>query len=161
MKRGRFPAGQAGSFIVRRAALSDANAIARLCSESMGYPSSPEEVGERLQALLPEQGQCMLVAEAGGKVVGCLHACDYQVLYAPPMKNILALAVLPDCRRRGIAAALMEEMERWAKETGARAVRLVSGESRAGAHAFYRAQGYTGEKRQLNFKKNLAEEKGQ
>lgn len=155
MEKGQSPAGQAEPVIVRRAALSDAAAFARICSESMGYPTSPEEAGERLRALLPEQGQCILAAEIKGEVVGYLHACDYQALYTPPMKDILGLAVSPDFRRRGIAAALMGEMERWAVETGAAAVRLVSGESRTGAHAFYRAQGYIGDKRQLNFKKPL------
>ena len=138
---------------VRPAGISDAAAIAALCSESMGYPAPEQEVRGRLQALLQDGAQCILVAEAGGETIGYIHACDYQVLYAPAMKNILGLAVSPAFRRRGAASALLAAVEDWARQTGAEAIRLVSGESRTGAHAFYRSQGYTGEKRQLNFKK--------
>ena len=46
-------------------------------------------------------------------------------------------------------------VEQWASETGAAGVRLVSGGSRADAHAFYRHCGYVDGKEQLNFKKML------
>ena len=141
---------------VRPARLTDAQVIADLCTGCMGYPTTQQEVEGRLQLLLKEAACCILVAEIQGRAVGYIHACNYQTLYTPSLKNILGLAVFPDCRRMGAASALLAAVERWAQETGAAAVRLVSGEGRTGAHAFYRAQGYSGEKRQLNFKKPVA-----
>lgn len=154
-----MPDKETGAFsapwVLRRARASDAPALAQLCSGSMGYAAGEGQVRRRLEGLLPDDSQLLLVAEAQGRVVGYLHAQSYQVLYAPAMKNILGLAVLPQWRRRGIASALLTAAEEWARGTGAEAVRLCSGEERAGAHAFYRARGYRCDKRQLNFKKQL------
>ena len=62
------------------------------------------------------------------------------------------------CRRQGVGRALLAAGEAWARSQGAEAMRLVSGESRKGAHAFYASLGYTGNKLQRNFKKNLTQE---
>ncbi len=43
--------------------------------------------------------------------------------------------------------------EDWAKASGAAGVRLPSGETRVGAHAFYRSLGYAGTNMQLNLRK--------
>ena len=53
----------------------------------------------------------------------------------------------------GIGRRLLEAVEEWARAEGCAGVRLVSGASREGAHAFYRSCGYDGGKKQLNFKK--------
>lgn len=49
----------------------------------------------------------------------------------------------------------MEAAENWAKEIGAKGVRLNSGASRTEAHAFYRHIGYTSEKQQIRFLKEF------
>jgi len=49
----------------------------------------------------------------------------------------------------------MEVMEDWARVKGVSAVRLVSGESRTGAHDFYARRGYVARKSQVNFSKEL------
>lgn len=85
--------------------------------------------------------------------MGYVHLADYDLLYADHMKNIMGIAVDPSCRRLGIGKKLLEAGESWAKETGADGVRLVSGETRTGAHALYRSLGYEGNKMQLNLKK--------
>ena len=90
---------------------------------------------------------------ADGRVAGYLHLCDYDLLYAPPLKNVLGIAVASRFRRQGIGRALLQAGEDWARRTGAAGVRLVSGASRTGAHAFYRRCGYGGVKQQINFKK--------
>lgn len=71
------------------------------------------------------------------------------------MKNIMGIAVSSDHRRGGVGKALMSAVEKWAAETGAEAIRLNSGKTREGAHAFYRGIGFEGDKEQLNFKKYL------
>lgn len=140
---------------IRAAVPSDSDDICRLNGEELGYPYPPEKTREKLARLLESGSDRILVAVGDGRVVGYVHACDYDVLYAPHMKNIMGIAVSYDFRRRGAGKALISAVEQWAKESGAAGIRLVSGKSREGAHAFYRGIGFTGGKEQLNFKKLL------
>ena len=140
---------------IREARLSDCAAIARLNREEMGYDYPEEQTREKLRACLANPAHKVLVAEGGGEVLGYLHLADYDVLYFPHLKNVLGLAVSHRCRRQGAGKALLAAGEAWARETGAAGVRLVSGEERKGAHAFYQSQGYRGNKLQRNFKRTL------
>ena len=139
--------------IVRTATAADAEALAILNREEMGYDYTPEATAEKLELLLNDGKNGIFVAELDGQVVGYVHLNDYDLLYMPPMKNIMGIAVSKDHRRQGIGRLLLEAAERWARESGAAGVRLVSGETRVGAHAFYRALGYQGSKMQLNLSK--------
>ncbi len=141
---------------IRPARLSDAEAIARLCSDDLGYACTASFVRRKLAAALENPCARVFVAEAGGAVAGYIHAADYDVLYFDTMKNVLGLAVSADYRRQGIGTALLGAVEAWARETGACGVRLNSGMTRTGAHDFYRRNGYTGEKAQMRFIKTLA-----
>ena len=132
-------------FEIRPARPQDAEAIARLSREALGYDCTAALVLQKLRAALKN----------GGAVAGYIHAADYDVLYCDTMKNVLGLAVSADCRRRGIGTALLGAVENWARETGVRFIRLNSGMTRAGAHDFYRQNGYTEEKAQLRFIKPL------
>lgn len=138
---------------LRDAVPGDAQALAALNEIAMGYAYPPEKTAGKLASLLADGRNKILVAELGGKLVGYLHLVDYDVLYADHMKNIMGIAVDPACRRKGIGAKLLAAGEAWARAQGAEGIRLNSGESRTVAHAFYRSQGYTGSKMQLNLKK--------
>lgn len=140
---------------IRDAVCGDAPAIFHLNTVAMGYDYPQEETGRKLAALLADGRNKILVAEMAGKLVGYLHLVDYDVLYAEHMKNVMGIAVDPDCRRLGIGQALLTAGERWAKGNGGAGIRLVSGEERTGAHQFYQAMGYVCGKRQLNFKKTF------
>ena len=140
-------------FTIRLCEATDAMGIWALNREEMGYEFSPEETLENLRRLLDRETDRIFVAVASGTVAGYIHACDYDLLYAPHMKNIMGIAVSARYKRRGIGRALLGAVEDWARETGAAGVRLVSGKTRTGAHAFYHCCGYTGEKEQLNLKK--------
>ena len=141
--------------ILRNAMVSDAQALAKLNREEMGYDFPVEETGKKLQASLENPEKKILVAEIQGRVVGYVHLESYDVLYAPHMKNVMGIAVAGEFRRQGVGKALLTAGETWARETGAVAVRLVSGDARKDAHAFYQSLGYTGNKLQRNFKKML------
>ena len=142
-------------FHIRTALPSDYPAIYQLNKEEMGYDYPLEETKAKLAALLQQEGDQIFVAVAKGLVVGYLHLRDYDVLYAPHMKDVMGIAVSSRYQRMGIGRALLETGEKWAIQNGAKAIRLVSGEERTGAHAFYRRCGYTSNKSQINFRKYL------
>lgn len=144
-----------GNVVIRDALPGDAAALARLNRVAMGYDYPEGKTARQLDKLLNSGRDKILVAELEGQVAGYLHLVDYDLLYYDPMKNIMGIAVGPEYRRMGIGRALLQAGEAWAKADGAAGVRLVSGESRVGAHAFYRACGYEGSKMQLNLKKPL------
>ena len=138
---------------IRGGVVEDAAALAKLNREELGYDYPEAKTWEHLEALLQDPSHKILVAEIGEQVVGCLHLERYDLLYADPMVNVMGIAVSSACRRQGVGSALLAAGEEWARSMGAAAVRLVSGESRKGAHAFYQNLGYQGNKLQRNFKK--------
>lgn len=142
-------------FQIREGREADAPAICVLNREALGYDYPLENTEKKLRAILKSEADRIFVAEAENTVIGYVHACDYEVLYAPHMKNIMGIAVRRAYQRQGIGKALLEQVEIWAKETNAKGVRLVSGSTRKDAHSFYRRLGYSGGKEQLNFKKYL------
>ncbi len=139
--------------IIREAVQSDAQSIWQLNCDGMGYSYPLDSTRENLENLMQSASDKIFVAVMGNQVVGYVHANDYQLLYAPHMKNIMGIAVNKDYQHRGIGSALLRQVEHWARQTGAAGVRLVSGATRSGAHAFYHQCGYTGDKAQLNLKK--------
>ena len=143
------------NYIIRECRIEDAAAIQRINAEDLGYDYSPEETKGKLTVLLASDRDMIFVAEVDGEVAGYVHANDYDLIYAPSMKNIMGIAVSGKCRRMGIGRALLEKVEQWAAQTGTKGVRLVSGGTRLGAHEFYRRQGYGEGRQQLNFKKWL------
>lgn len=140
-------------FIIRECKLEDYTDIALLNKNEMGYEYSAEDTKKKLEKLLNDSSNKIYVAVLEEKVVGYVHANNYDLLYAPHLKNIMGIAVLSDFRENGIGKKLLYEVEKWAKNTGAYGVRLVSGSTRIGAHAFYISCGYDGNKKQRNFKK--------
>jgi GNAT superfamily N-acetyltransferase len=119
----------------------------------MGYKYPVDQTKIKLEYLLKSDKDKIFVATVQDIVVGYIHANDYDLIYAPHMKNIMGIAVSSEYKKQGIGKAMLTEVEKWAKETGALGVRLVSGSTRIGAHEFYRRCGYDGGKQQLNFKK--------
>lgn len=138
---------------VRECALTDCESIYLISKNDLGYDFPLEKTAKRLEMIFKSDRDKIFVAEIEGKVIGYIHASDYEVIYAPSMKNILGLAVNANYRRLGAGKALLAAAENWAKETGCEGIRLCSGAQRKGAHEFYKKCGYTCSKEQLNFKK--------
>lgn len=140
--------------VIREAVPDDTDEICKICNSDLGYSCPPGMVRDNLRKLMPER-ECVFVAALGDGVVGFVHVERYQVLYYEPMANILGLAVRQDTQHQGIGRRLMTVAESWAKEQGISTMRLNSGAGRTGAHAFYRAMGYSESKEQLRFIKRL------
>ena len=86
-----------------------------------------------------------LIAEEDGALCG--YVGSQTVLDETDMMNI---AVRPDCRRKGIAAALISELVGQLKERGSHILRLEVRESNAPAIALYESLGFA----QLGLRKN-------
>lgn len=140
---------------IRQCDISDVEAIYELNARELGYDYPKDKTEEKLKQLLESDKDKIFVALIDNDVIGYIHANDYDVIYAPHMKNIMGIAVSSGSRKKGIGRALLSAVEDWARESGACGVRLVSGAARTGAHEFYRHCGYSGDKQQINFKKML------
>lgn len=139
------------NLVIRPPALPDAVDIRRLERAELGYDCAPEMTGRRLEEISKKPGNRVWIAELEGRVLGFVHAADYDCLHCEALKNILSLAVDSTAQRQGVGRALLKAVEAWAKECGCAGVRLVSGMDREGAHRFYLACGYHVRKEQKNF----------
>lgn len=77
----------------------------------LGYSYDVTETKTKLQGLLLQPNHLLLVAEVEREVVGYVRAVDYDVTYAPHMKDILGIAVFPAFQGKGIGRALLQEIE--------------------------------------------------
>ncbi len=141
------------SLYIREATEADAEAIWILNCSEMGYSFPLSATTENICKLLLSSSDKIYVAVFDSAVVGYVHANNYDLIYAPHMKNIMGIAVSREYKHQGIGRALLQRVEHWARETGASGIRLVSGSARTDAHAFYHRCGYSGDKAQLNLKK--------
>lgn len=144
---------KSAGFYIRACRIDDTDVIYELNRDALGYHFPIEATKEKIYGALKSCRTFIAVAVCGNRVIGYIHAVDYDVLYAPPMKDILALAVNEEYRRLGVGHALLQAVETWAMESGAAGIRLVSGSYRIGAHEFYKKCGYICSKEQYNFKK--------
>lgn len=139
---------------IRPAAAADRDALAALAGQ-LGYPSTPAAIGARWEALARLPDHAVLVAEAGGRVVGWVHVGRRILLVSDPVVEVLGLVVDEACRGRGLGRALLAAAEAWARGRGESRVVLRSNVKREAAHAFYLGTGYTHEKSQKVFGKEL------
>jgi ribosomal protein S18 acetylase RimI-like enzyme len=98
---------------------------------------------ERWRARLDLAGSHNLVAVLDGEPVGMasgLRGSDGTV-------ELISMWVAPSARGRGVADALVREVERWARASGARVLRLDVAEDNLDAQAVYARHGFafTGE----------------
>ena len=141
--------------LIRQATASDIPQMNELFRNDLGYTECTLKIVENQFAGLDLTREAVFVAECDSRIAGVIHVEKYNVLYFPPMANLLGIAVASDFRRQGIGTALLKQAEAWARQNGITCMRLNSGSSRTQAHEFYRAQGYTDEKTQLRFIKEL------
>ena len=115
--------------------------------EEMGRPKVGPQEEDACRALYEDQLGSLsthhLVAEDDdGRVVGfCSLHFRPQLNYVREQAWVPDLIVRADARRRGVARALLEEVDILARARGCNVVTLESGHDRVEAHALYRALG--------------------
>ncbi|HSG34601.1 MAG TPA: GNAT family N-acetyltransferase [Sphingomonadaceae bacterium] len=126
---------------IRPAAAQDCAALEALI-EQLGYEAQAGDIAARL-AEIRADGREVLVAEEGGRVVGCLSTSIMRVLHRPkPVGRISMMVVADGLRGQGIGAALVRAAEEWLVAQGCGMVEVTSNNRRADAHRFYEKLGY-------------------
>ena len=109
----------------------------------LGYPTSSDEMKERLAAILSDSDYMTFVAEYQKEVVGVIGVgVNRYYEKNGTYGRLLALVVDEKLKGRGIGASLVTEGERWLKEREVSSIVVNSGKQRHAAHRFYERLGY-------------------
>ena len=127
--------------MIRAAEPADAAQLAQLLCE-LGYSNQAEDVVRRLSGM-DARREWVLVATEGERLVG-LAAYAVIPWFASDGAHcrLSAMVVAGSARSRGVGAALLDAVERQARELGCTAMEVTSAEQRLRAHAFYERHGY-------------------
>ena len=123
----------AGAVATRKGRPEDIERVLELWRQAEATPSATD-TREGLTRLLTEPTAVLLLAEADGRVVGTVIGG-----WDGWRGNIYRLAVLPEYRRRGIAGALMREVDAVLAGLGARRITALVEHDHAWAVAFWNA----------------------
>ncbi len=151
-----FAADRAAEFAVeiREAQPQDFPRIAELAGQ-LNYPSSPQEIAERLDGMKRSNEHAVFVAQLGGEVAGWLGIYVCRMVEADARAEISGLVVDEKFRSQGVGPLLLARAEEWAREKGCPAIGLRSNVIRDRAHSFYECHGYKHTKTQESFRKDL------
>ena len=142
---------------IRAVLPGDEGRIADLARQ-LGYPSTAEQIRERMRPLLEDPGHAVFIADLPDRpVAGWIHVFRLSSLESDTRAEIGGLVVDEACRRSGVGRRLMERAEDWAREKNCAIVSLRSNVIRDGAHRFYKDLGYSVVKTQHAFRKSLRE----
>lgn len=125
--------------------------------EQLGYPTTKDELLERLTKLNSHEDYYMLLLiNEKGDIIGFSGMCRMMNFEKPGQYlRILAFVINSNYRKQGNGKLLLNESEQLANKLNCEALALNSGnrEERVNAHAFYQANGFN--KKSSGFVKNL------
>lgn len=131
----------ASQLTIRAAAEDDADRLAALLTDE-GYPAGPSDLARRI-ARFGTSDSRVLVAEQAGEVLG------FVAFHLVPrfetedwFVRIVTVVVDPGARERGIAKALLADVERVAREEGVAFLEVTSGHHRPEARKLFESMGY-------------------
>lgn len=121
----------------------------------LGYPTPVADFQRRLELVLADVTQILLVAGPEGVPIGVAHLQRMTLLEADGYAQLLALVVDEAHRGGGLGARLVAAGEAWARAQGCATLTVRSNVIRTRTHAFYERLGYARVKSQHTFKKAL------
>lgn len=138
-------------FTIRDATPPDFDAILELWSRIDRHTGLPDRV-EYLEAFHKFSADLLLVAETEGQVIGTVIGG-----WDGWRAQIARLATDPGFRRKGVAKALVEEIERRLRARGAKRVYALVDKRSPPAVPFWEARGYAANENIIQYSRNLAE----
>jgi ribosomal protein S18 acetylase RimI-like enzyme len=126
---------------IRPAALDDAERLAALLTDE-GYPAGPSDLAARIDRFGGASSR-VLVAVQAGEVLGFIaFALVPRFETEDRFIRIVTVVVDPGARERGIAKALLGDVERIGREEGAAFLEVTAGHHRPDARHLFESVGY-------------------
>ncbi|HJS19205.1 MAG TPA: GNAT family N-acetyltransferase [Anaerolineales bacterium] len=151
---------------VRKATADDYNSLCELFSEVDALhrdhlphlfqkPGGAAREQDYYSELIADENAALLVAEAGEKLVGFVHAFVREPPAMPvfvPRRYVIAdsIVVSSEFQNQGIGGTLMDKMQEWAIEKGATSIELNVYEFNQSAISFYERLGYQSLSRKMS-----------
>lgn len=143
-------------FKITQAEIKDAERIAVICDEQLGFAVTNKQVEQGLAKIQNNNSHIVYVATLANEyVIGWAHAHISDLIVRQTSAIIWGLVVDKDYRHSGIGCSLMQQIEQWASLAGCENVLLTSNIKRKEAHLFYDKIGYTNIKQSFTFHKKL------
>lgn len=141
---------------IEKATVSDAAALAPLMAQLAGQPAHEDRIARTLAHITRDPAYHLLVARENGRVLGTMMGivCYDITEQCDPFMVVENVVTDAEARGRGVAKALMDEIERIARARRCTVLMLCSGAERTGAHEFYRRLGFS-DTVTKGFKKNI------
>src|SRR5262245_10263662 len=126
----------AGSLSIRACRLEDIQSVLELWRQADATPGVTDTADD-LRRAIADSPTHVLVAEVGGRIVGSIIGT-----FDGWRGNIYRGAGHPDCRRKGIARALVAEVETRLTHQGAKRITALVEKDHTWAMNFWEAVGY-------------------
>ena len=144
--------------MIKRADMEDAEALAALAIQ-MWADNDPDELTEDFRALIKNADAACFLKYADGKPVAfaqCQLRHDYvEGTRSSPVGYLEGIFTAEGYRRKGYAAQLLSECEKWAKEKGCAEFASDCELDNADSIGFHAAMGFEETNRIVCFKKEL------
>lgn len=145
--------------IVRRICPKDAKDIYVL-NKRLGHAYAEEKVKERIQNVLDAGSDILLVIEQGENVIGYVHGCPYNTLYADSLMSIIVFVIKEDIDdREKLSNALLAAFENLAIKNGYKGIRMAADVQRESLYYLMVENGYENKRDLKHYIKFFKEEK--
>src|SRR5215469_871921 len=139
------------AFSIRACKVEDADPVLELWRQADATPSVTDTGGD-FQRAVDNGAANVLVAEVNGRIIGSIIGT-----FDGWRGNIYRMAVHPSYRRRGIARALVAEVEKRLGQQGAKRITALVEKDHAWATDFWEAVGYGRDHRIVRHVRNLGQ----
>lgn len=140
----------AGQVAIRPARWEDIEAVLAVWEQARSTAATTPDDAGSVARLIEHTPDALLVAECDGRLVGVLVAG-----WDGWRGNMYRLAVLPPCRRRGIARRLVEAGHEQLARKGARRVTALVAHGEEEAQSLWRSAGYQFDEQMARFVRNV------
>lgn len=139
---------------IREMKIEDSKSVAKL-SDQFGYPSTAEEIKERMLKLKEFPENCGFVAIQNDKIIGWIHVMLSVHIESSPFYEISGLVVDERFRGQGVGKRLIEEVKLWCKGRPIQKLRVRCNVTRIRSLEFYLKLGFNETKVSKIFEMNL------